>query len=271
MKRSFIPSLYVNKRSKTSSHSRSSQSTSAERHDTSDGAVQADEDIKDHDLPSETKASLIYLKSLFNVHHFEERVPPIFLKHQLYSIIHCKTQVDKEVDELREKKEIKLFRFGKDVDEFCIVFVDDYCDHVRKIASGLSLSPVIERFLSEIIKKLNNITFTRQTLCDVHGFKDQEIGQLVNAGLLTARDVGSWWLSIPGAGVFMKNFSKGREAVLRAIRKSRYREILQKELEGRKLQAVKKLGMMYLIHDIIGAELVRTIKTTSGTLLRLDE
>lgn len=34
--------------------------------------------------------------------------------------------------------------------------------------------------------------------------------QLVNTGVLTTRDVGSWWLSIPGAGVFMKNFSNGK-------------------------------------------------------------
>ena len=34
--------------------------------------------------------------------------------------------------------------------------------------------------------------------------------QLVNTGILTTRDVGSWWLSIPGAGIFMKNFSNGK-------------------------------------------------------------
>ena len=34
--------------------------------------------------------------------------------------------------------------------------------------------------------------------------------QLVNIGILTTRDVGSWWLSIPGAGIFMKNFSNGK-------------------------------------------------------------
>ena len=33
--------------------------------------------------------------------------------------------------------------------------------------------------------------------------------QLVNIGVLTTRDVGSWWLSIPGAGAFMKSFSNG--------------------------------------------------------------
>ena len=34
--------------------------------------------------------------------------------------------------------------------------------------------------------------------------------QLVNTGVLTTRDIGSWWLSVPGAGIFMKNFSNGK-------------------------------------------------------------
>jgi len=37
---------------------------------------------------------------------------------------------------------------------------------------------------------------------------------MVSTGVLTTRDVGSWWLSIPGAGVFMKNFSNGNQSML---------------------------------------------------------
>jgi hypothetical protein len=33
--------------------------------------------------------------------------------------------------------------------------------------------------------------------------------QLVNAGVLTVRDAGSWWLAVPGAGRFIKCFVKG--------------------------------------------------------------
>lgn len=33
--------------------------------------------------------------------------------------------------------------------------------------------------------------------------------QLVNAGVLTVRDAGSWWLAVPGAGKFIKYFVKG--------------------------------------------------------------
>lgn len=37
---------------------------------------------------------------------------------------------------------------------------------------------------------------------------------LVCTGVLTTRDVDSWWLSIPGAGVFMKNFSNGKYVIV---------------------------------------------------------
>jgi serine/threonine-protein kinase 19 len=49
---------------------------------------------------------------------------------------------------------------------------------------------------------------------------------LVHSGLLQCRDVGSWWLGIPGAGVFMKHFTKGRQGTLRRIRKRKFKEIL---------------------------------------------
>ena len=43
--------------------------------------------------------------------------------------------------------------------------------------------------------------------------------------------------------------------VLQMIKRRRYHEILQTELESRKM-TVSKLGMLYHIHDIIGADLV---------------
>jgi serine/threonine-protein kinase 19 len=39
------------------------------------------------------------------------------------------------------------------------------------------------------------------------------------------------------------------------IKRKKYKEMLQTELEGRRM-TVSKLGMMYHIHDIIGADLV---------------
>ncbi len=49
------------------------------------------------DLPSDTKAALLYLRSIFPVEKFEGRLPPIVHQHQLYSIVKNRTTVDKEL------------------------------------------------------------------------------------------------------------------------------------------------------------------------------
>ena len=56
--------------------------------------------------------------------------------------------------------------------------------------------------------------------------------QLVKACVLTVRDVGSWWIAIPSAGVFMKSFIRGRKAVLTMIRKCKYKEIIREVCSG---------------------------------------
>ena len=50
----------------------------------------------------------------------------------------------------------------------------------------------------------------QHVLTTVHRDYLSFFSQLVNTGVLTTRDVGSWWLSVPGAGIFMKNFSNGK-------------------------------------------------------------
>lgn len=49
----------------------------------------------------------------------------------------------------------------------------------------------------------------------------------------------------------------GRKAVLNMVRKSKYSEVLQAELEERKTSSQVKFHLNYLINDIVGAELVQ--------------
>ena len=39
----------------------------------------------------------MYLSSLFPREKFEQKLPPIVMKHQLYSVIHDKTTTDREL------------------------------------------------------------------------------------------------------------------------------------------------------------------------------
>ena len=50
---------------------------------------------------------------------------------------------------------------------------------------------------------------------------------LVKACVLTVRDINSWWLSIPRAGLFVKTLISGRRALEAIFRRCKYREILR--------------------------------------------
>lgn len=80
---------------------------------------------------------------------------------------------------------------------------------------------------------------------------------LVRHGVLLPRDVGktnrSWWLGIPGISPFIKSLVKGRTSVEQAVRRSKFKELLESELASRKLK-VSKLRVEYHIHDLIGCD-----------------
>uniref|UniRef100_H3ASJ5 Serine/threonine kinase 19 n=1 Tax=Latimeria chalumnae TaxID=7897 RepID=H3ASJ5_LATCH len=225
-------------------------------------------DGKREDVP-DTKAALKYLASLFPRKLFNDSLPPVVLKHQLYSIVKDKTTVDRQLNELKDQGEIRIFQLGFATDVFGIVFTDEYKNKVLAATAGKEHSVVTQKFLETVLMSCSDISFNKEKMLKEFLFRDKEITQLMNAGVITVRDAGSWWLAIPGAGRFVKYFIKGRKHVLGMIKKTKYKEVLQSDLETRKMVSAVKLGIQYHVHDIIGAELVTCIPTTSGTLLRL--
>lgn len=80
--------------------------------------------------------------------------------------------------------------------------------------------------------------------------------ELIQQGVLAARDVGCYWLSIPSVGEFIKTLVYGRRLTLQHIKRTKYKELLQSELQQRKLPPKAQLSMLYHIYDIIGSDLV---------------
>ncbi|KAL3875650.1 hypothetical protein ACJMK2_033605 [Sinanodonta woodiana] len=223
-------------------------------------------------VPNDTKATVLYLRSLFPLEKFEHRLPPVIFKHQLYSFIDSRTIVDKHINDMQQQGEINLFRLGADSDEYCIVLKEDYRSHVaRNMAEASIPKAIADKFLNTVVEKCRNVSVDKNVLINEYHFTDEEITLLVNGSVITVRDIGSWWLSIPNAGLFMKYFMRGRKSLLTMIRRCKYREILKKDLEIRNWPKTARLGLAYHIHDIIGADLVKCIQTTSGLLLRLKE
>lgn len=220
------------------------------------------------DGPADIKSSLEELMTLFPRRLFNDTLPPIALKHQLYSIHNDKTLVDKEVNKLQESGELLMFQLGFDSEAFALVFASDYKAKVLAGEEGKATRTTVERFLEKVVSSCADLSFSKDKMLRDFLFTDAEITELVKSGVLTVRDAGSWWLSIPNSGKFTKYFIKGRKAVLGMIKKSKYNEVLRADLEERRTTSHVKFPMKYHVHDIVGAELVESIPTTSGTLLR---
>ncbi|XP_017715058.1 PREDICTED: serine/threonine-protein kinase 19 isoform X2 [Rhinopithecus bieti] len=221
--------------------------------------------------PGSARAAVSELMQLFPRGLFEDALPPIVLRSQVYSLVPDRTVADRQLKELQEQREIRIVQLGFDLDAHGIIFTEDYRTRVLKACDGRPYAGAVQKFLASVLPACGDLSFQQDQMTQTFGFRDSEITHLVNAGVLTVRDAGSWWLAVPGAGRFIKYFVKGRQAVLGMVRKAKYRELLLSELLGRRAPAVVRLGLTYHVHDLIGAQLVDCISTTSGTLLRLPE
>ncbi|VTJ75641.1 serine/threonine-protein kinase 19 [Marmota monax] len=217
------------------------------------------------------RAAVEELVQLFPRGLFEDALPPIVLRSQVYSLLPDRTVADRQLKELQEQGEIRIIQLGFDLDAHGIVFTEDYRTRVLKACDGRPYAGAVQKFLASVLPACGDLSFQQEQMTQTFGFRDPEITHLVKAGVFTVRDAGSWWLAVPGAGRFIKYFVKGRQAVLGMVRKAKYRELLLSELLGRRAPATVQLGLAYHVHDLIGAQLVDCVSTTSGTILRLPE
>lgn len=224
--------------------------------------------VSEENGPADIRSTLEDLMTLFPRKLFNDSLPQIVLKHQLYSIHKDKTLVDKELNKLRERGELLMFQLGFDAEAFGLIFASDYKAKVLAGEEGRPTRATVEKFLEKVVSTCTDLSFSKDKMLREFLFTDSEITQLVKSGVLTVRDAGSWWLSIPNSGKFTKYFIQGRKAVLNMVKKAKYSEVLKADLEERKTTSLVKFHMKYHIHDIVGAELVESIPTTSGTLLR---
>jgi hypothetical protein len=125
-----------------------------------------------------------------------------------------------------------------------------------------------DALLTEIMK-CKGVSITRADLLANTGGNPAGLTTLVRRGLLLHRDSLSYWLSIPNAGLFMKDLRKGREELVRMLKRAKFKEVLQHDLVKRKLRG-SKLGVKYHVADLVGMGVAKLIQTTSGPLIRFD-
>ncbi|XP_074875311.1 winged helix repair factor 1 isoform X4 [Buteo buteo] len=209
--------------------------------------------------PGSVEAALRDVAALFPRGLFGDALPPLVLRHQLYSLNH-----------LRDEGRIRLLHLGLGADTLGVVFMEPYKEKVLAAVAGTPQAGLVRRFLDSAVAACPELSY-EQSRMRALGFEDGDVTQLVAAGVLTVRDAGSWWLAVPGVGRFVRAFVRGRQALLGAVRRSRHREVLLRELRQRRAPPGARLGVGYLLHDLLGAQLLRSVPTTSGPMLRLAE
>ncbi|XP_052630880.1 LOW QUALITY PROTEIN: serine/threonine-protein kinase 19 [Harpia harpyja] len=220
--------------------------------------------------PASVEAALRDVAALFPRGLFGDALPPLVLRHQLYSLVSDRTAVDRHLNHLRDEGRIRLLHLGLGADALGSSSWSPTRRRCWRRWQGPPQAGLVRRFLDSAVAACPELSY-EQSRMRALGFEDGDVTQLVAAGVLTVRDAGSWWLAVPGVGRFVRAFVRGRQALLGAVRRSRHREVLLRELRQRRAPPGARLGVGYLLHDLLGAQLLRSVPTASGPMLRLGE
>ena len=225
------------------------------------------------------------------------------MKHQLYAFMLDRTAVDRQVEARRRAGTLMIFKLGQAADEFAMVERQAFLQHVELWcdlglptttttttttttssssittstttipSSGgedrLTAAAIAARYIEFLFeRRRSSVSVDRATLESAGLGSEVQLRTLIRQGLLTLRRAGSYWAAIPNAGAFMRELRCGREELLRAIKRSKYKEQPESTLAGRRLRT-SALGAPYHLADIIGADIVAVTRTTTGALLRI--
>eukprot|EP00245_Coleochaete_scutata_P004602 TRINITY_DN17349_c0_g1_i1.p1 TRINITY_DN17349_c0_g1~~TRINITY_DN17349_c0_g1_i1.p1 ORF type:complete len:243 (-),score=33.65 TRINITY_DN17349_c0_g1_i1:119-847(-) len=181
------------------------------------------------DLPCDTLVALNVIIAEFpKFSKVESR--PFVLRTQLYNSINDRTIVDRELEDLRCKKVVRVFKLATAKDDYAVMLSHDYLHQVdgqrryMEAKHGAEFLPALDWFLSHVLPNCCDVDITHRKL--------------------------------------------GREEIVGLLKKRKYREMLQSELEKRKLRFTE-LGMRFHLRDMLGSTTLLSIPTNVGPLIRL--
>ncbi|XP_025410068.1 serine/threonine-protein kinase 19-like isoform X2 [Sipha flava] len=235
----------------------------------SDSAILDDNTIVATDLPNDTEAAIKYIKSLLPVNVKDTlKYPPIVFINQIYDIIHNKTLINRELEILQKQCKIQKLTIG--TCDFSSAFIL-YEDYVKYILNVYPDKPCITKFLNSILPSIKSFGVEKCVLKQKFKLQQYELTELINCGLLLIRNQESYWISFPSSGNFIKRYIEGRKYIIQIIKRRKFQEILESDLEARcaKVSKINELGFKYFLHDIKGSNDIVIINTTSGCLLRI--
>ncbi|KAL8150354.1 hypothetical protein V2J09_020162 [Rumex salicifolius] len=205
-------------------------------------------------------------------------IKPFMLRSQLYSSVKDRTQVDRELELLKQDKVLRVFKLNTGQDDHAIMFSDDYINQIDYVVDKMPIKEkedrvVFDWFKTHVITCKLDPGIEHQELCLLLSaggkVKDQHISLLINAGVLTRQliDPNMYWFSIPSSGSILKGLSQGRKELLSFMNRRKYKEMMLASLEKKRLRN-SPLDIRFHLRDLIGSGHLKTSQTTTGIVVR---
>ena len=217
-----------------------------------------------------TNDAIDYMRSLFKEETFNN-LPPIIYLNQVYSLFKNRTEVDRDIESMRLKNEIRLFK--ADSKEFLsedlfICYTRDLKSYVQNLADPTGsnraeneqrFQHLKDKFVNRILNETFEITISREKLMKTFGIFESDLTSLVQMGLFAIKDSNDLWFSVPNIGKFRRSSVEARRKIVNLIRNKRYKEISVEELIKRNHKDLNDIGLPYLYFDLVGSDIVKKV------------
>ncbi|KAL6050743.1 hypothetical protein QOT17_019628 [Balamuthia mandrillaris] len=244
------------------------------------------------ELASDTWVGLQILRSQFPLLSGDARTPPVpvLLKTQLYAIVTNHTDVDQQLDQLKKDGKLRLFKLLSLKDEYAIMLQEDYLSlieitkqrHIdiqkRERANNKEPEECSAKAKDKEREKEEDsatepsaaifdifVRTVASTCCAKESITKAELSNLLfGDGPINETQI----TMLVNAGPFFSSCLKGRKEVITMLQRTRHKEMFREDLAKRKMR-YSFLPPMFHVKDLIGKEVLESVETTAGPLLRL--
>ena len=200
--------------------------------------------------------------------------PKVAFKSQFYPIFGDKSQVEQQIQKALSKGTIKMFQTSLGAGQFCVMLTKDYLTDIRdlhkKRNGDKEMSRALRIYMEKVVPNCTGISVSKELMRE-HLISDEEVTELIRFGVLTVKDFNQWWIAVPRVGGLIMSLTDGRKAVINIVKKSKHQESNCGELLKRKCPKNAKLGMTYLLLDLIGSNMLTCVDSTTGKIVRVSK
>nr|XP_041568740.1 serine/threonine-protein kinase 19 isoform X4 [Taeniopygia guttata] len=124
--------------------------------------------------PAAVEAALGAVAALFPRRLFGDALPPLLLRHQLYSLVPDRTAVDRHLERLRAEGRLRLLHLGLGPDALGVVSARLYREKALAAVAGSPREPLVRRFLEVAVAARPELSYGERDMRDM-GFGDSDV------------------------------------------------------------------------------------------------